>query len=298
VRIRVAAAGVHLVDTVLRMGRLEGSPIPVPTLPSILGREIAGTVDEVGPDVDRSWHGRRVVAHLGPTGTGGYAELVVCDVGRLHVLDGLAPEAAVAMIGTGRTTLAILDVAQLVANDVVLVTAAAGGIGNLLVQAALNVGATVVGVAGGAAKIERVRALGASAVIDYLQVDWPDAVRAALNGREVSVSLDGVGGGIGRQSLELLGAGGRLIMFGFSAGAPTQLSSADLWARSLTASVAIGPRIQRWPGGLRRLEEQALAAATEGRLVPLVERFPLARAADAHAALESRATQGKTVLVT
>ena len=84
-------------------------------------------------------------------------------------------------------------------------------------------------------------------------------------------------------------AGGRFIMFGFSAGEPTELSSADLWARSLTASVAIGPRIQHWPGGLRALEEQALAAASAGHLVPLVHPFPLEQAAAAHTALESRA---------
>ena len=142
VRIHVEAAGVHLVDTTIREGRLEGSPIPKPQLPTIPGREVAGVVDALGPDVDAAWLGRRVVAHLGPTGSGGYGELVVCATDRLHVLDGLSAEHAVAMIGTGRTTLAILDLADLRADDVVLVTAAAGGIGSLLVQAARNVGAT------------------------------------------------------------------------------------------------------------------------------------------------------------
>ena len=141
------------------------------------------------------------------------------------------------------------------------------------------------------------RDLGATAAIDYTLDDWPDQVRDALDGRQVSVAFDGVGGAAGRHSLELLGAGGRFIMFGFSAGEPTELSSADLWARSLTASVAIGPRIQHWPGGLRALEEQALAAASAGHLVPLVHAFPLEEAAAAHTALESRNTIGKVVLV-
>ena len=241
--------------------------------------------------------GRRVVAHLGPA-SGGYAELAVREAEALHALpDGLADDAAVAMIGTGRTALAILEVAALTADDVVLVTAAAGGLGSLLVQAARNAGATVVGVAGGPAKVQRVAQLGATVAVDYSAPDWSDAVRAALDGRAVTVALDGVGGALGRGALELLGAGGRLILFGFSSGEPTELSAGDLFARGITASAAIGARIAQRPGGLRDLEEQALAAAADGRLVPLVQRFALAEAAAAHEAIERRATVGKTVLV-
>jgi NADPH2:quinone reductase len=296
VRITVKAAGVHLIDTAIRAGRQMG-PMPLPDLPTIPGREIAGVVDALGPDVGPDWLGQRVVAHLG-TASGGYAELVVTDTERLHrVPDALTDDIAVAMIGTGRTTLGILDIAQLVASDVVLVTAAAGGIGSLLVQAARSAGATVVGLAGGAAKVERVRQLGATFAIDYAQPDWPLAARSALAGREITLALDGVGGTAGRQALELLGSGGRLILFGWSSGAPTQFATRDLLANGLTVSVGIGPHILKQPGGLRRLEERALAAAANGSLMPMVSRFPLASAAAAHTALETRATLGKTVLI-
>ena len=295
-RIAVAAAGVHLIDTALREGRAMG-PLALPDLPTIPGREVAGVVDAVGPEVDERWVGRRVVAHLGPA-SGGYAELAVRETEALHALpDGLADDAAVAMIGTGRTALAILEVAQLTGDDVVLVTAAAGGLGSLLVQGARNAGATVVGVAGGPAKVQRLTELGATVAIDYSGPDWSDAVRAALDGRAVTVALDGVGGALGRSALELLGAGGRLILFGFSSGQPTELSAGDLFARGITASAAIGARIAQRPGGLRDLEEQALEAAADGRLVPLVQRFALAEAAAAHEAIEGRTTVGKTVLV-
>ena len=179
----------------------------------------------------------------------------------------------------------------------VLVTAAAGGLGSLLVQAARNAGATVVGAAAGPEKVRRVSELGASLAVDYSAPGWSDAVRAGLDGREATVALDGVGGALGRGALELLAAGGRLILFGFASGAPTELSAGDLLSRGLTVSAAIGARIAQRPGGVRDLEERALAAAADGRLVPLVQRFALAQAAAAHAAIEARATVGKTVLV-
>jgi NADPH2:quinone reductase len=305
VRIAVAAAGVHLIDTVLRSGRQLG-PLPQPELPAIPGREVAGVVDAVGPEPDAGvgagvaggWLGQRVVAHLGPA-SGGYAELAVCAASALHpVPAGLTDVAAVAMIGTGRTALGILEAAQLTAADVVLVTAAAGGLGSLLVQAGRNVGATVVGVAGGPAKVERARQLGATVAVDYTAPDWEQAVRDALGGREVTVALDGVGGPLGRSALELLGPGGRLLLFGWSSGQPTDVTVGDLYSRGLTVSVAIGPRMTRRPGGLRGLEEAALTAAAGGRLVPLVgQTFPLAAAAAAHTALTNRATVGKVVLV-
>jgi NADPH2:quinone reductase len=296
VRIAVAACGVHLIDTTIRAGVQRG-PMPLPDLPAVPGREVAGVVDALGSGVDEGWLGRRVVAHLGPA-SGGYAELAVREVDAVHALpDGVGEDEAVAMIGTGRTTLGILEVAHVTPADVALITSAAGGIGSLLVQAVREVGAVGVGLAGGEAKLARVRELGATAAIDYTAPDWPDAVREALGDASVTLAFDGVGGDVGRGALELLAPGGRLILFGFSSGEPTRLSAADLFARGLTASAAIGPRILNRPGGMRDLEEQALAALAAGRLSPLVQRFPLADAASAHAALENRGTVGKAVLV-
>jgi len=115
----------------------------------IPGREVAGRVDAVSAGVDPDLIGRRVVVHLGVAG-GGYASEAVADVASLIELDDhVDPAQAVAMVGTGRTTLAILEVAQLTGADVVVVTAAAGGIGSLVVQEAKRLGATVVGLAGG-----------------------------------------------------------------------------------------------------------------------------------------------------
>jgi NADPH2:quinone reductase len=253
-------------------------------------------VAALGAGVGAEWLGRDVVAHLGPAGQG-YAEQVVTDVARLHELPaGVVPEVAVAMIGTGRTALLVLEAAALTGDDVVVIPAAAGGLGALLTQAALDTGAFVVGLAGGPAKVDVVRGLGAQVALDYTTGDWPDAVRAALGDREVTVVLDGVGGGNGERAMRLLAPGGRLILFGYSEGTATPVTVADIWSLGITVTAAVGVRALRRPGGLRDLEERSLAAAGAGRAAPLLTTFPLKDAAAAHRSLESRATVGKVVL--
>ncbi|MET8960244.1 zinc-binding dehydrogenase [Streptomyces sp. NPDC004074] len=293
VRVAVAAAGVHLLDTALREGATGPAPGPTP-LPTVPGREVAGTVESLGEGVDARWLGRRVVAHLGFT-PGGYAELVVTDAERLHETPrNLDHAQAVAMIGTGRTAMGIVQFADLGPGAVVLVPAAAGGIGTLLVQHARHAGATVIGLAGGAEKVARVRENGAHIAVDYTDPAWA----ARLDGHRgaVTVVLDGVGGTVARTAVDLLAPGGRHIVFGWSAegiggGAPYLVEG--------VSEQVLGPVMLRKAGGpdpLRTLEQRALAEAAAGRLVPAVQRFPLAAAAAAHRALETRATVGKVVL--
>jgi NADPH2:quinone reductase len=294
VRLQVEAAGVHLMDTVLRAGNAGGGPVAPPELPTIPGREVAGRVDSVGPGVAKSWIGKRVVVHLGPN-PGGYAELAVAKVQSLHEIpDHLDAATAVATIGTGRTAVGILEQAALTKDDAVLITAAAGGMGSLFVQAARNAGAMVVGLAGGPGKVMQVQDLGAQVAIDYTAGDWPDQVKEQLGARELTVVLDGVAGETGQRAFELLGIGGRLLMFGWSGGGPIQLTTDDLMARGLSATWAIGPKLMR---RLRALEAAALHESIEGHWTPLLTKYPLSKAADAHRALENRETIGKVVLI-
>jgi NADPH2:quinone reductase len=278
VRIAVEAAGVHLIDTSIRAGR-SGGPFPLPSLPMTPGREVAGTVD-----------GRRVVAHLGMA-SGGYAELALAPKAALHdIPEGLPSEVAVAAIGTGRTAVGVLEVAELTADDVVLVLGAAGGLGGLFLQAARTAGAFSIGAAGGEQKVAR---LDADLAHDSTRPGWSEGLRD----RRVTVVLDGVGGELGRAALETLSPGGRIVLFGFASGKPTEITTGDLYRLGIRADAAVGPRMLNRPGGLRELETAALAAAAEGRLVPKVSRFSLAQASEAHRALETRRTTGKVVLV-
>jgi NADPH2:quinone reductase len=295
VRIAVAAAGVHLLDTALREGIQGPAPEP-PALPTIPGREVAGVVDSLGEGVAQLWLGKRVVAHLG-FAPGGYAELAVTDVDRVHEVPVKLDFAeAVAMIGTGRTAMGILQFADLGPDAVAVIPAAAGGIGTLLVQYAKNAGAVVIGLAGGPEKVARVRENSADLAVDYKDPGWPEKVRAFLGGRPATVVFDGVGGDVARESVALLGPGGRHLVFGWSG---QGLRDGEPYLVDGVSQQVLGPAMMRRAGGpnpLQTLELRALAEAAEGRLIPAVQRFPLAEAAAAHRALETRGTTGKVVL--
>lgn len=296
VRVRVAAAGVHAVDTNIRQS--DGPPsMPRPTLPMTPGREVAGIVDAVGPGVDASLIGSRVVAHVGFL-NGGYAEFTLAPAAALHTVpDSVSFPQAVAAIGTGRTAHYVLDEASVQASDVVIVPGASGGLGSQLVHLALAIGATVVALYGGEAKRAVVEGLASDAerflALDATDDTWPSKMTALLGDRVPSLLIDGVGGATGRAAFETLGRGGRVVIIGWSSGEVVRIDSDDIVDRSLTVGVPLGRSLSN----LRELETRALAAVAEGRVHPLVDEYPLALAADAHAAFEQRRQRGKIVLI-
>ncbi|MEV0119245.1 zinc-binding dehydrogenase [Streptomyces sp. NPDC050844] len=295
VRISVRAAGVHFVETVMRRGDASDMAPPLPELPAVFGGEVAGVVDAVGPDVDPGWLGRAVVTPRSVPG--GYAELAVAETGQLHeVPDGLGHEAAVSMVMTGATAIGLLDVAQLTSDDVVLVTSAAGGVGRLVVQYAVELGAVVIGAAGGPDKVEDVWGLGADLAVDYNEPGWTDLVRERLDGRSVSVVLDGVGGEKSAAAFGLIGDGGRYVVIGWSSQEGFEPDAGVVERRGISVANALLRLIEHPEDGPGH-ERRALEAAAKGELVPAVQTFPLADAALAHAAMERRETTGKVVLV-
>lgn len=294
IRIRVEAAGVHLLDTSLRSGA--PGPMPAPELPTVPGREVAGVVDRTGDGVSETWRGARVVAHLGMV-PGGYAEQAVTAIANPNLFrlpDAVTAADAVAMVGTGRTARGILELAPLGPDDVVLVPSAAGGLGWLLVQAALRAGATVVALAGGPEKVARVQDLGPDLAVDYLEPGWDTTVRDRVG--DATVVLDGVGGDVGRVACGLLRPGGRFVVFGWSSGMPTDLSE-HTGTGGVSVVEVLGPPLAALPGGIAGLASRALDELAAGSWRPLVTSYPLKDAARAHADLEQRHSVGKVVLV-
>jgi NADPH2:quinone reductase len=224
-------------------------------------------------------------------GSGGYAEraAVAADV-LVEVPDGVELAAAVALMADGRTAMSLVRAANLAPGERVLVEAAAGGVGTLLVQLARAAGATVVAAAGGAHKVGLARDLGAEIGVDYREPDWTSQVRTAAGG--VDVVFDGVGGEIARSAFELLGRGGRMLSYGLASGAWADVPEELAAGRGVTL---VRPRTT--PEESRAFTAAALTEAAAGRLRPVIgRRFPLERAADAHAAIQSRVTVGKTLL--
>lgn len=278
--IEVAAAVVNFVDTLVRADRTPW-PMSGPKPPFIPGNGVGGAVIQVGDGVDPSLLGQRVIAGTG--GSGGYAELVAVPADALiGVPDGLDLVEATALLADGRTALGLVDAAAPQSGEAALILAAAGGVGSLLVQLCAARGASVFGAAGGPEKAVRVASLGAGS-LDYDVTGWAD-------GLTVDVVFDGVGGERGNAALGALRSQGRFVQYGLSSGSPTQMSRDDVTHIGFGVLGAIGARSSE-------LTRQAVDLAVRGQLRPTVgQTYPLEHAGEAHAAVESRATVGRTLL--
>ncbi|MFI6103843.1 zinc-binding dehydrogenase [Streptomyces sp. NPDC051310] len=289
----VAAVDTLFVETQVRSG-WGGEYFPVEP-PYVPGGGVAGTVRAAGAGVDEAaWAGRRVIASLGFTG--GYAERAVAPASALTpVPDGLALDEAAALVHDGVTAMALLDATELKPGETVLVVGASGGMGTVLVQLAKALGARVVGTARGEGKAALVRELGADAVVDASAPDWPARVREAIGPGGADVVLDGVGGRVGAAAYPLVADGGRFSAHGAPTGGFAPVDPAAAEGRGVRL-LGIGD-VQLADDAHVRLAERALAEAAAGRLRPVIgAAFPLERAADAHAAIESRNLVGKVVL--
>jgi NADPH:quinone reductase len=287
--IDVEFASITFVETQVRAGR-PPSKAMLPALPAILGNGVGGTVIRAGEQAWPGLLGRRVVAALG--GRGGYAEEAAAAVsGLVEVPDGLGLRDATALLADGRTALGLTELAGPGSGDTVLVEAAAGGVGTLLVQFARNAGARVVALAGGERKLAVARDLGADLVVDYRDAGWPSRVREAVG--KVDVVFDGVGGDIGLAAFGLLGDGGRFCPFGMASGGFTPVGPDLARERGVVVLRNGPPDAER----VRALSKAALDEAAAGRIRPVIgQEFWLSQAAAAHEAIETRATIGKTLL--
>jgi NADPH2:quinone reductase len=292
VLIDVRAVGVVYGDVIVRSGR-RPTPMPLPWIPGI---EAGGVVVAVGSGVDGSLVGRTVVATTAGQ-QGGYAELAVAPAAyTFPVPDGLSIDVALTVFQAGALARGMVAAMGLRAEDTVLVTAAAGRIGSLLVQTAKAAGATVIGVAS-PEKSAAVKEFGADHALDYGD-GWPDRVRELTGGRGVTLALDAVGGEIGASAVAAAADGvGRIGIYGFACGDWTPVDIATIVRRGLVVASPLGIAVRKSDAELRADGEQALAAAARGELIPRIHaRVPLAQAAAAHRELESRRSVGAVVL--
>ncbi|MEY9870982.1 NADPH2:quinone reductase [Streptacidiphilus sp. MAP12-33] len=293
VMVQVSVVGITFVETRIRRGVDPWHAKP--DLPYVPGGRVAGRVSAIGEGVEPSWIGRLVLADAGATGA--FAEWVAADAESLiRVPEGLGLREAAALHSDGSTATGLVEGARIAAGEWVLVEAAAGGVGSLLVQLARAAGARVVGMARGARKLDVIRGLGAEAAVDYSAPDWTEQVLRATGGAGADVVFDGVGGEIGRTAFELTARHGRFSVHGAASGELTVIEPAEAQKRGVEVIgieqlYGFRPRMHRWA-------EQVMAEAVAGRVRPVIgQTFPLERAADAHAAIEGRTALGKTLLL-
>ncbi len=291
--IDVSVAPVLTLDTQLRRGW--GSEYFTVQPPYVPGVGVAGEVISVGEGVDSAWIGRRVVTDTGEGG--GYTErAVVPAVGLVSVPDGLGTLEAAALLHDGRGAMRLSEVTPMQPGEWVLVLAAGGAMGILLVQLARAAGARVIGAARGERKLELAKEMGAEVVVDYSEPGWTERVIETTGDTGPDVVFDGVGGQIGRDAFEITAPGGRFSAHGAPSGGFAEIDPREAELRGVTVTGI--EQVQLTPTDGKQLTERALSEAAAGRIRPVIgQTFPLERATDAHAAIEARGVIGKTLLL-
>ena len=291
--VKLAAVGLNFIDVQYRQGNY-----PPPSTPFTPGMEGAGTVEAVGPDVSDVAIGDRV-AYTMVIGT--YAQYAVVPAARLVTLPSHIDVKTAAAVMLQGTTAHYLTSSTFPLNpgDTVLVHAAAGGVGQLIVQAARIRGARVIGTAGTPAKAALAQEAGASEVILYTEQDFEAEVKRLTNGRGVDVVYDSVGKDTFAKRLNCLRPRGGLAIFGFSSGPVTPLDPATLGAKG--SLYLTRPGLNQYIATRDELLMRTRDVFTwlgDGRMkLKIAREYPLSDAAQSHTELQARRTSGKVLLI-
>ncbi|OCP16227.1 quinone oxidoreductase family protein [Ensifer sp. LC163] len=294
--VRVEAAGLNFFEVLMRQDRYAVTP----DLPMVPGVEVAGVVEALGEGTQTVAIGARVAVPMFAfaRGVGGCAEYVAIDAGALvPIPDDVSFEVATALMIQGLTALHLVRQSD-PRGKTVLVSAAVGGVGSLLIQLAKEAGAkTVIALAGGSEKVAFARTLGADLAIDYRAADWQAALGVRPAGGPVETIYDMVGGSFTKSALGVLAPGGDLVFgamgrFELEAADIEQVLSANQSLRGFALLPLLAPSALKADLGdlFRRVENGKLKVHVGGR-------FPLGQAAEGHRAMETRSTIGKIVLV-
>jgi NADPH:quinone reductase len=293
VLVRNAAVGLNFIDTYFRSGLYKV------VLPSGLGSEAAGVVEAVGSAATGFWTGDRVGYFTGTLGA--YATHALVDQDRLVRLpDGIAFDQAAASMLKGCTAEYLIErCAKVQAGQTVLVHAAAGGVGSLLVQWLKAIGATVIAHSSSPEKAAIASENGAGHSLHGPMEELAGEVRSLTQGHGVPVVLDGVGADSWKASLDSVARRGLIVSYGNASGPVPPVSLLEL---SHAGSIYVTrPTLGDYcaaPEEMRASAERLFELMLGGKLkVRIGERFPLRQVAEAHRAIESRATTGSSVLI-
>lgn len=290
--LRHEAIGLNFIDTYQRSGLY---PIP---LPSSLGTEAAGVVAAVGPGVTRFVVGDR--AAYVTRKLGAYAELsTVPEIEAVKLPEGVDSRVAAAALLKGLTAETLLRRIHAVSSaDRVLIHAAAGGVGQVLVQWAKHLGAQVIATVGSEAKAEVVRQLGADEVILYRDADVAEAVMRATGGQGVTVAYDSVGKDTFEGTLASLATRGLFVSYGNASGPPPPMLSTQFARGSFFFT---RPSVYHYIGTPAELDASAealFAVISQGVVsIEVGQTYPLDDVRLAHEAMAARATVGASLLI-
>ncbi|MEM8572515.1 MAG: NAD(P)H-quinone oxidoreductase [Pseudomonadota bacterium] len=292
--IRIHTAGVNRPDALQRAG----SYAPPPDASDLPGLEASGTVAALGPGAE-GWSVGDPVCALLPGG--GYAEFAVAPASHaLPVPRGMDLSKAAALCETFFTVWSnVFDRGALKEGETFLVHGGSSGIGTTAIQLAAARGARVFATAGSEEKCAACRALGAELAINYRDADFVQEVKAATLKRGADVILDMVGGDYIPRNVRALGTGGRLVMIAFLAGPVAELNFAQMMVKrlTLTGSTLRPQSVAAKAAIATALRQEVWPLLDEGKIAPVMDQsFPLERAADAHARMESSVHIGKIVL--
>ena len=293
VRIRQTAVGVNYIDVYVRKGLYRMIEPPAP-----IGMEAAGVVMDVGDGVGHLLPGDRVAYACLPPGA--YATVRTMPAEQVVVLpDHLSDEAAAAVMLKGMSAEYLLHRTHRVRpGEVVLVHAAAGGVGLFLCQWASALGANVIGTVSSEEKARLARANGCQFPIVTRDYQFADAVKQASGGRGADVVYDGLGREAAAENLAALALRGHWVSYGQASGAHDPMQTADLSAKSVTLSRPVLFHYTAQRSALEEIARNTFEALRNGTLrVEIRHRFALAAAAEAHRELEARRTAGPIVLL-
>lgn len=294
VLVRSAAIGVNFVDTMRRSGRHPAAP----ATPFTPGIEVCGWVEEVGDQVERFQAGQKVIGRC--VTHGAYAEFVVTEE-RFTVewIDGIPPEQAASLFVNPQTAYhALKTMGRFGADEIVLITAAAGGVGLAAIQTAKSMGGTVIALARGVEKLELARQHGADFAVDYSKAGWSREVSHATDGRGVDLILESVGSKVASECLKCWAFGGRMVVYGKASGEPAVVTTEELlFGNRCVHGMALGTLLENEDllrSGMSEINRMCRAGDLKCHVG---HTFNLANAADAHRLLEGRGSVGKIVLL-